>query len=476
MAALRAATIATTIQPTCDGGHRAETGGDGRRSQRERQSEHRMREADHPPIGEDRLERARPHAATVLSARLPREQVLVGVVRHALRGREGERGALARRQRAEVLEAERGRATRGRHAHDGSRIERGEEPMQQHGVVEHVERVHARQAVRPQRETDARGQQGRHVRDSHAQVPVAAGTEHHVDPAPRQQLAVRGVHLDAVGRHQPRVQRSLLLEVTHRAHPWRLEGDLTEPAAGEKRGPGTAAFEEERALIGRLREVNGRRPAALREQPQQLGRDRVRRVRCKANVEPRPQQRSQSPSALLRPLEAGGGLRRVPGQELHEDHRVQPRARQQAQMGEPVRDVADGRGPALLEERDRRRGRRPHLFLRELPAGGDERLDPAHEAVPEGNPAGQVRQLEVTVGVDEPRQQHAGSELASFAGGLPQGARPANPANAPALDGNGAAGNRRARDRQHPARSEGDHATLVVASAPGSSGVSFDQQ
>ena len=52
MAALRAATIATTIQKTCPPVTARLASGEGRRGQGERQGEHRVGEADHPAVGD----------------------------------------------------------------------------------------------------------------------------------------------------------------------------------------------------------------------------------------------------------------------------------------------------------------------------------------------------------------------------------------------------------------------------------------
>ena len=78
--------------------------------------------------------------------------------------------------------------------------------MQQDGVVEHVERLDARQAVGPEREPHARREQRGHVGPAHAEVAVAARAQHDVHAAAGEHLAVRGVHLHAVRGDEPRVQ------------------------------------------------------------------------------------------------------------------------------------------------------------------------------------------------------------------------------------------------------------------------------
>jgi hypothetical protein len=143
--------------------------------------------------------------------------------------------------------------------------------VQQHGVVQDVERLGARQAVGAEGETHTRRQQRRHVGGAHAEMAVAARAEDHVHAAASQDLAIHRVHLHAVRGDEARVKEPEAVRVAHGAQAGRREGDAAEAPPFEEGRPGSAPAGQEGRLVGRLGEVNRGRAAARRQEPEKGG-------------------------------------------------------------------------------------------------------------------------------------------------------------------------------------------------------------
>jgi hypothetical protein len=157
---------------------------------------------------------------------------------------------LPRCERAELARPQGLRAAGSGHVDEHGRLDLGVRPVQQRGIRHHVERFHAGQAVRSERDADAGREQVRQRRQADAEVPVAAGAEHGVYGVPGQQRAIHGVHLDAVRGHEPGREHPEAFEVLHRSQAFRLEGHVPEPAALQERRQVSATGADELRLVG----------------------------------------------------------------------------------------------------------------------------------------------------------------------------------------------------------------------------------
>ncbi len=240
------------------------------------------------------------------------------------------------------------------------RVELRELPVQQHGVVQDVERLGARQAVGAERQAHPRGQQRRHVGGAHAQVAVAARAEDHVHAAPGQDLAIRRVELDAVRGDEALVQGTEAVGVAHGAQARRREGDVAEAAPLEEARPGPAP-----ARPGRpSRRATRRGEARPGRRAAPGGRSSAGDTECGAWAASRTSTPGRSDAGDLGQALLGEGqdrlrLRGIPGEQLEVHHGRQARGRQQVQVAQGVRDVPDRDRAPLLEEADgARRSRR----------------------------------------------------------------------------------------------------------------------
>jgi hypothetical protein len=180
-------------------------------------------------------------------------------------------------------------------------------------------------------------------------------------------------------------------------------------------------------------------------------------VRRQANLEPRAERRRHRGQALLRPAQGRIRLHGVPGEELQEDDGRKPRRGEEIEVAEVVRHVPDGRRAPLLQEGDGRDRRRAHVRVAEAPAARDDALDPGDEARAERHAAREVRQLKVTVSVDEPGKEDAGAQVAQWPAWRSRIVRPADPRHAPGVHRDPPVAERRPRDGQHPGRGQDLH-------------------
>ena len=254
------------------------------------------------------------------------------------------------------------------------------------------------------------------------------------------------------------MQEPQLLRVPDGARAWWVERHVGEPALRQEARPLPAAVPEEAALVGRLGEVDRGRAAPGSQPPQDLRGDGVRRVRGQAQPEAGPQRvRGRGPERI-RPRHHRVGAGRVPGQELEEDERVQPRGGERGQVLQRIRDVADSGGPTPLEEPDRLDDRRLARPPVQRPPRGDERLDPGHEAQAERQLPREMRQLQVAVGVHETGEQHARPEVDERPGRLAAVVRTSHPRHAALVHGNGPPADRLADPGDDPGRPQDVHA------------------
>ena len=124
--------------------------------------------------------------------------------------------------------------------------------------------------------------------------------------------------------------------------------------------------------------------------------------------------------------------------------------------------------PACSSDGDGGRSRRPRLLLVACGPRRHHGLDEGHEPPAEGRRASEVRQLQMAVGVDQPRQQHAGTQVALRPPGCGGVAGRAHPRHAAALHPDPAVANRWPVDRHHPRRPSGsvrssDHYNVEAA-------------
>ncbi len=248
MAALRAATMATTIQKTCPAGRPASLGGERSRGQRERQREDGVREADHPAVGARALERAlmarscatpSPRARGARRPTAGRLRDRCGAVAVAAKARAARRpGAIA----PSSAKPERLGAAERRHAHDGARSELREPALQQDRVVEHVERRDAREAVAAERQRHPRLEERRDVGAfplRGARCCVGRATKR----TPRSRAA--SCRRRPPGRREPpraaRATRPGCRSSEPGSGRGALEAHVPEPSRGEETGPGSPA-------------------------------------------------------------------------------------------------------------------------------------------------------------------------------------------------------------------------------------------
>ena len=269
----------------------------------------------------------------------------------------------------------------------------------------------------------------------------------------------------------PRAGAPSAVHVRDRAQARSLEGHVAQapPVAGTPR-QSPSPWRQEARLVGRLREVQRRGPAAARDPREQRRRHRVRRMRGDPHA--RAQRRLPRRAPSRRPRRPGW-RRRAPGS-------------QPMQLVE--HDRAQARTPRAGRGARARSTRRPRRRCRSTPAGGSragsprartsasarprcghQRLDPGHEAGrrPCGRQPGQVRQLEVAVRVDEPGQQHARAQVVHVVRGV-RPDRPAAPTHddAMAFDGDASAGDRRPAHGHHPGRGIDRQRAEVTPPAP----------
>ncbi len=153
------------------------------------------------------------------------------------------------------------------------------------------------------------------------------------------------------------------------------------------------------------------------------------------------------------------GLRLARAEQLVEEDATQA-GRADGRRGiEGVADVADG-GRAETRGRCRRfRGRRATSLARRLADLLQEPLRPVDEAAAARNHLGQRRQLQVTVGVHQAREQGPLGALLGRTGklGAHRGARSEHSDGAVVVERDRAVGDRRAIDRDDPARADDPH-------------------
>ena len=236
MAALRAATMATTIQKTCPPVIPDRCGRQGRGGEGEGQGEHRVGEADHPPVDEGALHQSH-HATSTGGARAAPETTWAqGSAGTSSAGTKASAARLPGPRVPRSSQAEGLRPAGSGHADDRSGIQGRELAGQERGVLEDVEGLHAGEAVGAEAEGHPRRQQGGHVRGAHGEVPVAAGAQRHAHPALRQQLPIGGVEVHPVDRQHPRAAAG---RGRRRSAPGSFPGGRTPrrraPAAREKR-------------------------------------------------------------------------------------------------------------------------------------------------------------------------------------------------------------------------------------------------
>ena len=343
MAALRAPTMATRIQPT-GRSPRPWPGGQRQRGEGEGQGEDRVRELDHPAVGEGPTdERAHEvHRSHARAAHQERERV------------DGRRVAQARRPgpRAFRARSSPGRRAPGQARHRGS-------PCGRDRAGSMAGNSGAAGPRRPSSRGCPRWPGCRCRRPAATPAASIAGTGG--SPTPRRRL-LRGHTATATPRcASVRMSASSTwtqcaatrrgwstlepVEVGDRAPPRWREGHVPETASLEEAGPLPVALGQERRLGRGLRQVDRRRPprrtrARSSGAETECGAWAARRICTSAG-----QVFGDLPRPGFRELQHRLGLRRVPGKQLVEhDGGGEAGPAEHRQMGQAVRDVADRDG------------------------------------------------------------------------------------------------------------------------------------